>query len=484
MDRPPVLHDVSDAPFIRVKRDGAIWLAEGHVTWRAPPATVDENCGWEWRDGRLRITTSHLGFAPLYYHQREDEIALSPSLVRLLGLGAPLDIDEDALSVFLRMGFYLADRTPFRAIRRVNPGVDCRWPDSPLSEAFAIPHRRLNAMSRGDAIDAYAELFRAAVRRLLPEGDVVLPLSGGQDSRHILLELIEAGRKPRTVTLHRWPPDLDDDMPIARALAERLGLSHTALPVDRLLIRAEIEKNPLTDFCADEHAWLLPLRRFMTQHRGVAFDGIAGDVMSADLYLTPALLDALQHGRTAEAADMLMGQEWIWQRVLNADFYARVSRERAREMLKREIERHLDAPNPASSFQFWNRSRREISLMGFKLVGDVRMPYLDRGVYDHLASLPGRYFVDKAFHRATIARAFPRHADIPFTGGHQSTRITRWRFRSMTLQAVPYLLSGRSRFLKPRPQRLGFLNPMTKPQDVARILYLTQLERTLSDPAE
>ena len=479
MDRPPVLYDVSEAPFVRIKRNGPNWDADGHLNWRGPAATADNSSGWDWQNGRLRISSSHLGFDPVYYHQGEDEIALSPSLVRLLLLGAPTDIDEDALSVFLRMGYFLADWTPFRAIRRLNPGVDCFWPDSRLSGRFEIPHVRTNVMNRDDAIDAYAELFRNAVRRILPEGEIVLPLSGGQDSRHILFELLEAGRMPRAVTLHRWAPDIDDDLPIARTLAERFGLPHITLPTDWSLIRAETEKNALTDFCADEHGWMLPLRRFMLQQTAVAFDGIGGDVMSADLYLTSPLLDALQDGRAYDAAEMLMGQEWIWQGVLNAEFYARVARDRAKELLKREIDRHLDAPNPASSLQFWTRTRREISLMGFKLIGDVRMPYLDRNLYDHLASLPGHYFLDKTFHRETIARAFPGHTDIPYSGAHNSTRFSRWHFRLKCLQAVPYLLRACPRFLRPPSQRLGFLSLMTKPPDVARIAYLVQLGRTL-----
>lgn len=105
------------------------------------------------------------------------------------------------------------------------------------------------------------------------------------------------------------------------------------------------------------------------------------------------------------------------------------------------------------------------------MLGDVRMPYIDNDVYDHLTSLPASYFLDQIFHTETIHRVFPQHADLPFQTKGQ-TRAGRWLFRLSSLGVEWHRLMSRSRWIKRH-----FLNLKTTPADVSRVLYLLQLER-------
>lgn len=385
------------------------------------------------------------GFRPLY--RSGDDI--SPSLFAL----PRSDLDWDALAVFIRLGYFVGNTTPFKGIRSVVP------------EPWITKH---SAMSRGDAIDRYGTLFRTAVRKQL-DGDIVLPLSGGCDSRHILFELLEAGVKPLTVTLRNWLPRPSEDLEIARQLAVRFGLEHVALGSIWPTVRAEWEKNRLTDFCADEHGWMLPLKPFM-QGRA-AFDGIAGDVLSAGLYLDQGMLSDMEAGDTASATERLLGSDDAWRAILDPALFKALDRDRAKALLQAELAKHVGAPNPVSSYLFWNRTRREIALFGAKILGDPRMPYIDDAVYDHLSSLPASYFLDKTFHTETIHRMFPQYAGIPYDGTKQ-TRAGRWLFRLASLKAEARRLSARSRWVRRR-----FLTLKTKAEDVSRVLYLMQLEQ-------
>ncbi len=271
------------------------------------------------------------GFRPQY--RNGDQV--SSALLNLPRAG----LDYDALSVFIRLGFFIGNMTAFKDIKHVGP------------EPWIT---RLNQMSRESAIDLYGDLFRSAVRKMMPDGDIVLPLSGGQDSRHILLELIEAGTKPLAVTLQHWPPVNDDDLRIARMLADGFGLEHVVIPATWRKVRAECDGLAITDFCSEELAWTLPMRAFMQRHSGTAFDGIAGDVLSAGLYLHKGLLAAMERGDTATAADLLLGSEDMWQSILDPSLYQKLSRESASALLQEELRKHLNAPNPVSSYLFWN----------------------------------------------------------------------------------------------------------------------------------
>src|SRR6185503_4847645 len=126
------------------------------------------------------------------------------------------------------LGFFLGDDTPFRSIRTLPAGGTLIWEDGEVSLSGGyrfVPPQRL---SRDAAIDGFVELFREAMRRRPPAGDeVVVPLSGGRDSRHILFELCESGRRPTyTVTIPRYPPRASEDERLAPLIARELGVRH------------------------------------------------------------------------------------------------------------------------------------------------------------------------------------------------------------------------------------------------------------------
>src|SRR5207244_8795816 len=129
--------------------------------------------------------------------------------------------------------------------------------------------------------------FREAIlRRQPPTEDFALPLSGGRDSRHILLALCEAGHRPAfCVTAHYFPPGemAAGDIDIARALTEGLSLRHVVLqqPVSRF--GTEWRSNIETEFSSTDALWMLVVADFLKGHVRYIYDGIGGDVLSAGL---------------------------------------------------------------------------------------------------------------------------------------------------------------------------------------------------------
>ena len=88
---------------------------------------------WDWDGERLVVRNDRYGLYPLYYFQNGNTIAVSPSLIRLLMEGALAELDHDALSVFLRIGFFIGEDTPFDSIRAVPPEARWEWRGFPRS---------------------------------------------------------------------------------------------------------------------------------------------------------------------------------------------------------------------------------------------------------------------------------------------------------------------------------------------------------------
>jgi asparagine synthase (glutamine-hydrolysing) len=372
---------------------------------------------WHWDGRTLTVETDRYGFFPLFYFSRGNEFGISSNLVRLLQEGAPLEIDRAALAIFLHLGFYIGDQTPFRHIKAVPPNRGFTW-DGTLHVEEVRPVGSHLAISRAEAIDTYAQIFRAAMARRLPRGrDFAFPLSGGRDSRHILCELCDAGCRPQYCITARKHGASENDVEIASLLTQAFELPHVVVdPPPRF--DAERRKNIATSFCANEHAWIVPAAEFVSTSVDTIYDGIGGDVLSASLFADRPWLDLYRAGRLHELAETLMKPDTEpVQRTLDPEFRVARGDDVVRGQLVRELERYADAANPTTMFFFWNRTRREIALSPFGVFSSVKTcfcPYLDHRLFDFLASLPPQMLLDKRFHSDTIRAAHPRVGAIPY----------------------------------------------------------------------
>lgn len=439
--------------FRAIKRNGRFEITGspsvslGHKLQSSPNATPDGIFAeWSWDGSRLLVRNDRYGFYPLYYFVRKDEVCVSTSILELLAQGAPTDINEAGFSVFLRLGFFIGEDTPFRDIRAVPPNARFIWQDNLLEASGAYARGRRQSLKRDDAIDAYIDLFKAAIGRRPPTSeDFTVPISGGRDSRHILLELCAAGHRPKfCLTLPRFPPGEAEDVEVASALAQAVGIRHVVLTQARSRLKAELRKNLRTSFCADENAWYLPMVEYLKGRASLLYDGIGGDVLSESRNLNAERAGLFDSGRFAELAQRLFVQkETSLARLLQVNQYHRFGRDLAVEHVIAELKKHVDAPNPVGSFYFWNRTRREIALAPYALLNqaaEVYSPFLDHELYDFLTSLPATMLLDRRFHTEAIRRAHPRFADIPFERGETPTVVRRTQFRRFSLELACYAL--------------------------------------------
>jgi len=415
-----------------VRLDGPTSGEIGHDLMRVD-GTVRPNlrAGWDWDGQALRAWTDPTGFVPLYYAAGGDRLVLGTGLAavaRRIGGGPP---NWDALSVFLRLGFFLAEDTPFRDIRILPPDAVLTWRNGQLRLDGGIRMSQVEDIGRAEALAAYADLFRQAVaRRVMADDCITLPLSGGRDSRHILLELEALGHRPiQTLTvLTADQPGGDANGAVADILAQRVGTRqdwcHAATGR-----AATAEKNRLTGFGAAEHTWYMGLLPAVASIATCAFDGLAGDVLSNGHWFKAERLAKLRAGDVDTlAGDLLAGRPE--PTFMPTGLARQLHPDRARARLAAELARHIGAPNPIASFVFWNRTRRSVSTMPLGLLASrvpVRVPFLDPDLRGFLMGLPAESFGPRGFHDEVIAAAYPQYADIGYEGAACPPRPSRRR---------------------------------------------------------
>jgi hypothetical protein len=365
-----------------------------------------------------------LGFVPEFLYR--GRVVQAGALVDAIRHGGPLTLDHQALNLFLRTDLFFDGGTPFEEVRRVSP------PPVIVAEA---------EMSRDQAIDGYIDLFRQAVaRRITP--NAVLALSGGRDSRHILLELCRQEAPPAyaiTVAL-----STHTDTEVARQVAQAAGVDHRVARPNRSIAGARHTVRA-TDFMSTQHAWFSDVAR--TRDRRAWWDGIAGDVLSAGLFVEDWNVALFEANRLDELADRLVRPG----KVAYFRDQSLFPRQDALDTVRRELALHTKAANPVGSFFFWNRTRVNIAASAFGLLRPdgqrTLAPYLDRDLWRFLSSIPLRHVRDHLLHDDVIRRAYPAFAHLEYS---RKQAPGHWYHRSQALRLLGHLATRR-----PTPATLG-----------------------------
>lgn len=405
---------------------------------------------WRWDGESLIIENCRYGLRPWYYFVDSRGVCVSPSILQLLRRGAPAELDEPAIAVFVRLGTYLGNDTPFRHIRAVPPNSRFRWTREGLEIGESLPVVRPKHVSRDDAIDEFNHLFEQSIQRRAPTEPFMLPLSGGRDSRQILFALMAAGYRPQLcVTARHYPPRSDEDARIAKLIAQHFGIAHSTIEQEKSRVAAEVRKNFLTNFCALEHAWTVCVGDWLSSRTNLIYDGLGGDILTAaaqqDAERNRLAAKGNVNGLAENLLDHFSGQFAVSEEGLRAilknDWERRLGRQVALSRLIAEINRHLDAPQPLTSFLFWNRMRRTIGQYTFGILSDISVhcPYLDDEIYEHMMALPVEYVADHKFHTEAILRAYPHHRHIPFEDASATQPPSREYWRGFGAELTGWL---------------------------------------------
>lgn len=504
-----MLHPNPDrqATLILSRQPSGSFLATGKVSaslgYRYSGSCASEGEGvwaeWNWNDGKLTVRNDRFGFLPVYYAQLPSGFGVSTSALELIRAGAATDLDDAAVSVFIRLGYYIGNDTPFKAVRLLPAGSQLTWSGAaPSIQSLAPPiSETVSTLSRERAVQEYGVRFQEVVEAMLPSASerMCVPLSAGRDSRHILYALVRAGRNPSmVVTARSAPPRLSIDAEIASRITAALKLPHTIVEQSEDRFADEMQKDLLTSFCADEHAQMIPVARWLDEQKFAAsWDGIAGDIFSCGVYNDTRMLDQFRKRELAELSGWLLANDEYLTASLTPAYRERWNRELAVTRLSQELDQYADLPNPAAPFFFYNRVRRELALCPYGMLNQqtqILAPYLSHAIFDLLINLPFDYFRGRLFHSEAIDQYYPELPQVEYvstsTGFVPEKRTKIWKFaRNMSLMAIQRNASQsciRRGFLLPRLAKAMINREFGTEVPVlfSRILVMMHLEESLS----
>ncbi|GEM_PF-1572485 len=405
---------------------------------------------WQQNGDQLTIETSVFGLINAYSYVEPNRIIIATRITDIIKKVGRQPLDIDGLNSFLQLGYYLGDQTPFSTIKCLPRDSKIVWNKKGLqiNDLKRLQKQPTYTGSYEQALQDYLDLFSEVIAEFdTSEEKLAMPLSGGRDSRHILLELLKQNKKVDLVaTCACFPPKHNDDLNVAKQLCEALNIPHVTTPLGPDLFDDELAKNDMTSFCADEHAWMLPLHEYFKTHEiTFIYDGIAGDVLSAGHFLSPERVQWRKQENWRAIAEDITSTAPLYNKFLNPEVLPHINREKIVDTIESELESLKHYENPIAEFYLKNRTRREIGLSTWNIMGEGRVavaPFLMTRLYHFLASLPFEFIEDTQFHTRAILAGYPEVKQIPFsTGKKQVYPEYKAPIRQFNQKALKYIIN-------------------------------------------
>jgi asparagine synthase (glutamine-hydrolysing) len=426
----------SSSRYLHVKKTPAGPVARGDTVRTVMRDPVNDGsgidghslvAGWRYEDGVVTVTADRLGLVPIYYYATADEILVSDKLSVISQEIRSLEIDFFAVYSFLKLSFYLGDSTPFMNVCRLRQGETVTWRDGVVDRRSALPAAGTVEGSDREIIERAQFLFQESIRkRIHADHKPVIPISGGRDSRHIMLELVRqhvAGLE--SVTVRYWD-DYQEEVRLGALLSKTFSVPHTVLKKkfghQFQTLFNQIRAN---DFESTTHLWVESLSDRYNDQSYLIYDGLGGaDVMFMpwdDLvpgFGSPEFRPACRDKDAEKIAFLLTDGDYgvpsylcdLWGP--GKSFAARFA-----ETLTREIARHAGAHDIVNSFMTDHRSRRAIGVAPMVLLGDhcsVSVPYFDQDLLDFSNSVSLEDRLRPDIHDRMIKTSYPEASHIEF----------------------------------------------------------------------
>lgn len=188
---------------------------------------------------KLFIINDRFGLNKLYYLRRKNSLSISSRLLNLMCLHEKDNIREQSLIEYLYFGYISENHTFYNDIYQINQASiieiayhnKISFVQKPYwSYLYTNEYKNENTE---ELIDELYRLWQQSVKRRISQNDkIILPLSGGLDSRAILASIIEQTSTTNLVTC-TFGEKLSWDYQIGTKVAKKFGIKNINLDVEK-----------------------------------------------------------------------------------------------------------------------------------------------------------------------------------------------------------------------------------------------------------
>lgn len=325
--------------------------------------------------------------------------------------------DLKAICIFVAIGFFLDRDSYLKEVKVVPPATEFTLDASGnLTNESNYFQWYYNPRNRpfDEVLDEFITLFEQIILEQVGDRKVILPLSGGLDSRTQAVALKQLGSEVASFS-YEFERGYTETK-IAKKIAQECSFPFQKFTIPKGYLWDTIEELAQINQCYSEftHPRQMAVKDklgklgevFSLGHWGdVLFDRGVANGMTLDDFPEYLLKKIVKKGGLELAQDL-----WsVWG--LEGDFYPYLL-ERISELWNALSIDNLSAKTRAFKSLYWAPRWTSVNLSVFKEVHPITLPYYDNRMCEFICTIPEEYLADRKLQIAYIKRRAPEVAKI------------------------------------------------------------------------
>ncbi len=340
-----------------------------------------------------------------------------PTHQQFVKVDLPYELDKKAICIFTATGFYLDTDTYWKNKKVLPVASENTLDDNGVlieSKPWFQWHYSPRNISFETALEEFTSLFEQIISEQHKDSNVILPLSGGLDSRTQAVALAKL-KKPVTAYSYSFKGGFSESG-IGRKIAKVCGFDFKEFTIESGYLWPKLEELASINQCYSDftHPRQMAVLEEFKKMEGTFSLGHWGDVLfdrgapegAREEDLLDIIIKKIVKKGGMELATALW-QEWA----LVGDFESYL-RERITALLNK-----IEIGNPSAKLRafkslYWAPRWTSVNLSVFEAAHPISLPYYDDRMCEFICTVPEEYLADRKLQIAYIKQQNPALAKI------------------------------------------------------------------------
>ncbi len=370
-------------------------------------------------------------------------------------IGEKTNLDYKAICVFSALGFFLENDTFYENQKTLLPAHNYVLDKNKIlsKKAYFKWHYATIERSFDKIVDEFSLLFETVIQDQVQDKKVILPLSGGLDSRTQAVALHHLKKEVHSYS-YSFQNGLHESG-YGKKVAAVCDFSFTDLTITNGYLWNTIDNLAQINGCYSEftHPRQMAVVEELTNMGDVFNLGHWGDVLFDDMGVADNLpfqnqIDILYKKVIKKGGLEIANQLWqSWNLEGNFEDYLR---ERLTSLLRKvDISESANAQIRAFKSLYWAPRWTSTNLSIFESVKPITLPYYDNRMCEFICSVPEKYLAGRQIQIEYIKRRNPKIAKIEWQQ-HRPFNLYNYHFNKVPYN-IPYRVYNKlSRTIKPQ----------------------------------
>lgn len=378
---------------------------------------------------KLTLVNDRYGLIKLFYSRKNECFCFAPKIGPLLRIVGNKTLRKDAIIDFFQFGYLLGDKTFFEQIYQLPPAsiLEITGSDMDLTKYWDYEYdEEYGSRSQEVLIDELGTLWQRAVeRRIKKDEQIIIPISGGLDSRAILAAALKCTSKDNIITC-TFGEEGSFDFEIGKMVAKKAGVKNIPLGIEK-----EHFENQYNLYFGDTEGMcdatpIFPPNKYskLSQFGNKIISGYLGDALMGDhITETISKIQVDSYESLMEYRKLLINifafngnNDKEIKGILNKknfdDYYSNAN---FNESLKKTYKKNNNLSNIIQKWEFNHlRYKYEMTnVLRFRHLFNYCCPICDNELVDFMLKIPPELRAKENLYKQMVIKKYPELFELP-----------------------------------------------------------------------